>query len=288
MCLLDDQYSIISHEFGEKLLQREDIINNSNYVYSQQSHISDTPEELNIDSLSDFIKDKVEEEKDDAPVAQKPAKQVMCAKCRQEELSKVKANNEESQFLDNTSSVKPKSEIDSSTNSNEVPMSFYDEVSEVDSLEEDLESGKRPTKFTRWKREDDKILFSQIQRLEGVGVISLEYINDLQYITPNFFASNIRLLADLSGWRGTLYQMIKRVQFLCSISEFTAREWKLFKRLLRLQIDSDKINLKKLHCEFPGKSFEYIEKHARGLYSISDEVKVLTAQHFKESEYWRY
>lgn len=118
--------------------------------------------------------------------------------------------------------------------------------------------GKRSQKFSRWGREEDKYLFGRIYYLERQNLLTLEELLALEANESTVYQTIVSHLASIANWRGLLHHMILRIKKLCNQNEFSVREEKLFRKILKEQISLNKIDYSKIHYEFPGKSFEYI------------------------------
>lgn len=285
MCLLEDQLSIFSDALADDLNHDENTFKNLNEDnFSSKQCIQFSPLKMNKESIIDLEVD--EKDQDRAQLEKKVEEKLVCCKCKHEVSHSDEAHHEDSQALDNTAATQAASADNSPSNDHSMTPSEEAEDAEDSDDQTSLPESKcdKANKFVRWRRDNDKTLFCCLQTLEDHGVISLQFILDLTDITASYFSNNVRLLADLSSWKGTLFQLVKRIQFLCSIEEFTARELKLFKRLLKQQIKADELELRKILYEFPGKSIEYIEKMARDIYKISNRVKTLKAKDFKNAK----
>lgn len=151
---------------------------------------------------------------------------------------------------------------------------------EADKQTEDDESEK--PKFTRWGRENDRILFNWITTLQQHALVDLDYILNLKKVSADFHWNKIQLIADLSMWKGTLAKLVKRIQFLANIKTFTARELKHFKKVMREHSSIDEVNFHKVLYDFPGKTLEYITKEGQEFFDQLLQINAVISKNTKK------
>ncbi|CAI2359805.1 unnamed protein product [Moneuplotes crassus] len=103
----------------------------------------------------------------------------------------------------------------------------------------------------RWGRNQDKVLFQTIRDMEQDQIIILDEILNLNSHSNNY--EGIEQLKERSGWKACHAKLLTRIKSLYS-SEFSFREIKKLKKILRNTYNFGEIDYEKLIYEFPGKT----------------------------------
>lgn len=123
---------------------------------------------------------------------------------------------------------------------------------------------KRSQKFSRWGKQEDKKLFDTIYDFEIQGILYLSELLSLPTEDETQYDSIIVELAEMANWRGYLHHLIKRIQTICNSNlDFSVREMKLFKKLMKIQIKRGNIDYYQVLREFPGKTLDFIIKTSK-------------------------
>lgn len=113
-------------------------------------------------------------------------------------------------------------------------------------------------KNSRWGRIEDKILFKLLRELETQRVTTFSEVLEISEPIHPDQEKMLTMLATKVQWKGSLINLVNRVKTLFKFNEFSVRELKLLKRLVKKQYKAKEINYEKLLEEFPGKSLESI------------------------------
>lgn len=128
-------------------------------------------------------------------------------------------------------------------------------VSYCTSFEEDKESkNNQGGAKKRWRREDDKRLFSVIRSLEREGHLTLEELTHMNPATEACGHKGVSMLAKIFEWKSLKKHLVIRIQSLVK-RDFSVRETKNLKRILKKEYNYENLNYEKIIYEFPGKSF---------------------------------
>ncbi|CAI2382750.1 unnamed protein product [Moneuplotes crassus] len=103
----------------------------------------------------------------------------------------------------------------------------------------------------RWGRNQDKVLFQTIRDMEQDQIITLDEILNLNSHSSNY--EGIEQLKERSGWKACHTKLLARIRSLC-VSEFSFREIKKLKKILRKDYNFGEIDYDKVIYEFPGKT----------------------------------
>lgn len=126
-----------------------------------------------------------------------------------------------------------------------------------------LKALNKHRKHRRWGRKEDREMFSQLKSiLLQLGIDADEFYQEpFEYkaTRTDIFS---RLLAR-SNWKNDIESLVHRVHTLTSIQEFSTRDMKLLKRLVKRQKVDQKLDYDVLAFNFPGKTETCIKQAIR-------------------------
>jgi hypothetical protein len=132
---------------------------------------------------------------------------------------------------------------------------MFDEITDSkflkDSFNTDVKGRKCPD--TRWGRSEDKSLFKLIRDMEEQGALSLKEILQVNSRSDVYKHEGLCSLAHAFQWKSLIKNLLFRIKNLCG-REFSVRELKMLKKLLKKKYKYEKIDYNDLIYEFPGKS----------------------------------
>lgn len=147
------------------------------------------------------------------------------------------------------------------------------EVKKDDSWASIVRDTKACDKNSRWGRIEDKILFKVLRELEVQGVTTFGEILEISEPMRPCHEEMLTMLAKKVQWKGSLINLVNRVKTLFKFSEFSVRELKLLKSLIKKQYKGKEVNYEKLMEEFPGKTLEHIVSVSKQFIKCKAEVK---------------
>ncbi|CAI2368624.1 unnamed protein product [Moneuplotes crassus] len=136
---------------------------------------------------------------------------------------------------------------------------------------------------SRWGREKDKILFQEIRLLERTDKLSIPDILALKTQEDCLKDDDFMNLRNRVGWNAAPKKLLARIKYCCS-TDFSCREIKLLKKILKKEHFHDQIDLEKIIYHFPGKTMTSLKKVIETLTECRKN-KVLSK--FKNSELFK-
>ena len=109
----------------------------------------------------------------------------------------------------------------------------------------------------RWSKDDDRAMFDTLCRLTQQQNIPLQDALQKKQISEEF-RNVLDQVKALHNWRGSIYVLKKRVKYIISKPNLSAREERELKRLIRQEV-LGLISFNEILTHFPGKSEEYIQ-----------------------------
>ena len=109
----------------------------------------------------------------------------------------------------------------------------------------------------RWCKDDDKAMFDTLCRLMQQQNIPLQDAIQKKQISEEF-RNILDQVKALHNWRGSIYVLRKRVKYIISKPNLSAREERELKRLIRQEV-LGLISFNEILTHFPGKSEEHIQ-----------------------------
>lgn len=155
-----------------------------------------------------------------------------------------------------------------------LPLLKTDEVEESDSDFSAKDCKKR------WNRNKDKSLFKVIRSLEKEGKLSLEELISLDASKDASSNPGVCILAKKFRWKSLKKFLLLRIQSL-SKRDFSVRETKALKKILKKEYQYKDLDYSKIIEEFPGKTVRRLEE-------VCDEIirrrfdKTLTSYFLKQ------
>lgn len=128
---------------------------------------------------------------------------------------------------------------------------MFDNFSESKEKDDDKTGAN---KSQRWGRAKDKNLFQLIREMEQEKILTFD---ELKTIEPRqaYRHKGVRLLAKRFGWKTIVRNLVSRIKNLQE-KEFSVREIKLMKSIIKKEYRYKNVNYDKLIYHFPGKSME--------------------------------
>ncbi|CAI2382343.1 unnamed protein product [Moneuplotes crassus] len=113
--------------------------------------------------------------------------------------------------------------------------------------------------FTRWGKKEDKVLFRKIREMEKEGIFALDELLRLDPNTDLIHQKGLQELCERSGWlKASPEKLIARIQKISKF-EFSFREIKNLKKILRRDYKYQNIDYEKVIDEFPGKTMAALQ-----------------------------
>ena len=82
-------------------------------------------------------------------------------------------------------------------------------------------------------------------------------------------------LAEMINWKGSRVRLFNRISAVCKLSNFSVREMKLLKRIVKKEFSGIPIDYERVLYEFPGKTMRQIKQECNKICtSISKRIKV--------------
>lgn len=135
------------------------------------------------------------------------------------------------------------------------PESIDDEEDKDD--EEDI-GDESNSNCHRWGRDDDRRLFGAIRQLENEGVITYKELMNMP-LQIAFSSKEVIQLAQSIGWKTLNRQLLTRIRKL-SKRDFSAREIKQLKSIIRHDDNHKDLNYENIIYHFPGKSLKRLKE----------------------------
>ncbi|CAI2387863.1 unnamed protein product [Moneuplotes crassus] len=135
----------------------------------------------------------------------------------------------------------------------------------------------------RWGRKQDKILFKTIREMEKQQIITLDELLNLDPTLTFKDDEAIQELCIRSKWNAHPGKLLTRIQSL-SKHEFSFREIKELKKILRRKYNYKNIDYNEAIYEFPGKSMAALKKMIN---QIKDSFKNQSLCDLKGKRKWR-
>ncbi|CAI2363630.1 unnamed protein product [Moneuplotes crassus] len=126
----------------------------------------------------------------------------------------------------------------------------------------------------RWGREQDKMLFQEIRLLERTDRLSIPEIFALKTKEDCLKDDDFMNLRNRVGWNAAPKKLLTRIKSRCG-TDFSCREIKLLKKLLKKWDYHYQIDLEKIIYHFPGKTMTGLKRVIETLTECR-ENKVLT------------
>lgn len=125
----------------------------------------------------------------------------------------------------------------------------------------------------RWGKEKDRELFAILEPYCKENHIEMEeFLND----TANELElSHSEILDSISAkldWRGTNKYLVVRIKKILNATKFSARDYKLLKKLVIKQQKDNDLSFSKLMYYFPGKSIDYVREEASVMFKTNFTV----------------
>ena len=108
----------------------------------------------------------------------------------------------------------------------------------------------------RWSKEDDRQMFDTLWRLAQQKNISLKESLENKHLSTEFKDILIQV-KEFHNWRGSIYVLRKRIKFIFSKPDLSAREKRNLKQMLRKEAAGE-LSIDKILMQFPGKSEDMI------------------------------
>ena len=109
----------------------------------------------------------------------------------------------------------------------------------------------------RWSKTNDVILYQTFKLLLQSWNIQSSDIILCNILDPTLIKIFLEELKETSNWRGSISHLIRRLIKIENNNNFSFREIRVFKRLLKL-FKENKISIEYIHSHFPGKSLQTI------------------------------
>ena len=143
------------------------------------------------------------------------------------------------------------------------------------------ERNENSDKIHRWGYKQDKILWKVLKELEENSKESYDMIISVDSIE---FSKHKRLISSLwkkAQWKGNAKKFLKRIKKIVFRNEFSFREIKKLKILLRKGIINREIDITSIAKEFPGKEKSLILseiKRIKSQYKIMKNIFILESE----------
>lgn len=102
--------------------------------------------------------------------------------------------------------------------------------------------------------------------MESEKEISIQQMFKFKFNRRNNYDNGIKKLVNLSSWARPIKELIRRIESLHNNQEFSVRDLKSFKKIVKPQIKTGTIDYESLLFEFPGKTLETIKNTINKLY----------------------
>ncbi|CAI2384478.1 unnamed protein product [Moneuplotes crassus] len=111
----------------------------------------------------------------------------------------------------------------------------------------------------RWGRSQDKMLFKHIRKMEQHKQICMGEVFKLQTYNDCLHDESLQELSKSVGWKASAKKLLARIKSLWD-TEFSCREVKQLKQILKRNYEYKGINLNEVIYHFPGKNMLTLEK----------------------------
>lgn len=135
----------------------------------------------------------------------------------------------------------------------------------------------------RWNRADDKKLFQVIRDLEAKGLLSLHQLLQIKITRASFRNKLLKKIAEQLDWRETSKLLLARIQKLSKM-EFTTREVKLLKRMIKKNYAYKNLDYEAIFYHFPGKTMQELIEVSDKICKIKTQKKLCSLMELKRTQ----
>ena len=129
--------------------------------------------------------------------------------------------------------------------------------------------GPRKWKYSRWGKEEDKLLYASIKNLIVEGEISNNFIENVTSFNIYESESDLEKVKASIDWRNPISNLQKRIQKLFTPKDLSIRDRYRLRRMIKMYKDKP-IDYDYLMTEFPGKSKSTLENAVKNLETLKN------------------
>ena len=134
--------------------------------------------------------------------------------------------------------------------------------------------GPRKCKYSRWGKEDDKLLYVSIKNLIAEGEISKDFIENLTSSSINDSESDLEKVKISIDWKNPTSNLQKRIQKLFTQKDFSTRDKFRLRKLIKM-FKGKPVDYDILMTEFPGKSKSIIDNAIKNFETLKSKSFIL-------------
>lgn len=135
-----------------------------------------------------------------------------------------------------------------------------DEVQLPNKIHSDTSSMSSESKKNRWDKEQDKQLFETLKTLCIQAGVDVEEFGKIEKRMSEFKKHTLNELKEAHNWKGNIYTLRDRIRKRITEDDFTAREKRVLKRLLKQERDG-LVSLDYVISQFAGKTMDQVLKY---------------------------
>lgn len=148
----------------------------------------------------------------------------------------------------------------------------YDLVSQ-----EDLSTNKE----IRWRKEDDKELFSSFRKMCRKAMFNLRDVVSAPLRKNKAYKQIILEVAQQVGWKGKTSMVVRRIKKILNNSELSVREKQDLTRMYKQQVKEGQLDWEKILYEFPGKNLIFVKEFWKTIkVKVHPELPAMTSDTF--------
>ena len=117
---------------------------------------------------------------------------------------------------------------------------------------------KHRIKLAKWGKEDDKKLYKFLITMNEATPELIHTLRSADVYDIEEYRGILNSIAWKWKWRGGLEDLLRRIRRITSPSDFSIRDKKQLKRLLRRRRNDKEVDLKSILLEFPGKEVSLV------------------------------
>ena len=132
--------------------------------------------------------------------------------------------------------------------------------------------GRHRIKFKRWSRQDDKKLYKLLLRMNDIDGQTIDILRAVEEDDAEDFKPLLTSIANMCKWKGWCEDLLKRIKKIMKPSDFSVREKKHLKKLIKKGLNGKKVDFDAILQEFPGKDSAVLISAINGL---EEKYKIL-------------
>jgi len=145
--------------------------------------------------------------------------------------------------------------------------------------EEDL---KGSSKEVRWRKEDDKNLFSTYRAIWRHSMMNLRDVISTPLRKNKIHKKLILEVAKKAKWKGKISMLVRRLQKILNNNNLSVREKQDLTRMYKKQVKEGNINWESMLHEFPGKTLIYVQEFWKDIkVKIHPDFPAIKSEDFK-------